>query len=474
MSKNIMRRTKIIVTIGPASSNEKVIKEFLELRVDVFRINFSHGTISEHLSQIAAIRRLSKEVGFEPAILLDLPGPKIRVGKILSGFLELKTGDTVYLQEAETASGGVIPVNIKNLANILKPQIRILLVDGKIELRAKNVSNKEISAEVIRGGILHSHQGINLPDSILPFPSLTERDKEGIEMAFKEDVDWLALSFVRLETDLIELKDIVATRGEHMGVIAKVERPEAVRNIDKIIDAADAVMVARGDLGVEMGVEEVPILQKKIISICSSRGKPSITATQMLESMLENPYPTRAEVSDIANAIYDGTDCVMLSEETAAGKYPLEAVKVMLEVISKTEAAIDFGNSNRPAQQVPLEEYDAIGHAASNLASDLGAKAIVCCTFTGFTAQMLSKYRPRVGIYAFTISDFIRNKMNLLWGVYPGIINYTDSVDKLIFDTSEVLKKKYLFKKGERIVFIAGLPLRKSSETNFIKIHVIQ
>jgi len=469
-----MRSTKIIVTIGPASSNEKVIKKLLELGVDVFRINFSHGTISEHLSQIAVIRRLSKEIGFEPAILLDLPGPKIRVGEIPSGFLNLKTGSIVYLQEAETASDGVIPVNIRNLVDILKPEDRILLVDGKIELRAKNVSGKEISAEVIRGGILRSHQGVNLPDSILPFPSLTERDKEGIEMAFKEDVDWLALSFVRLETDLIELKDIVATRGEHMGVIAKVERPEAVRNIDKIIDVADAVMVARGDLGVEMGVEEVPVLQKKIIATCNARGKPSITATQMLESMLENPYPTRAEVSDIANAIYDGTDCVMLSEETAVGKYPLEAVKIMLEVISKTEAAIDFGNLNRPIPQVPLEDYDAIGHAASNLATDLGAKAIVCCTFTGFTAQMLSKYRPQVPIYAFTTNDFIRNKMNLLWGVYPDLINYTDSADRLISDVSEVLKKKYLFKKGELIIFIAGLPLRKYSETNFIKIHVIQ
>lgn len=464
-----MRRTKIIVSLGPSSQEEEILGEFLKLGVDVLRMNFSHGTISEHLSQIKQIRSLSKKIGFEPAILLDLPGPKIRVGEIASGFLELNPGDEISLSAKKEAKHA-IPVKITNLDKFVKPGERILLVDGKIELRAKEILAQEVRAEVVRGGILHSRQGINFPDSDLPFPSLTQRDREGIELAFKEDVDWLALSFVRMEEDLIELRDIVATRGEHMGVIAKIERPEAVRNIKRIVQASDGVMVARGDLGVEMGVEEVPVLQKKIVSLCKQEGKPSIIATQMLESMLEKPYPTRAEVSDIANAIYDGVDCVMLSDETAVGKYPLEAVRVMLDVIAKTEESLSLG-MDLSRKEFSGESYSALGHAGCTLALEINARAIVCTTFSGLTAQMLSRYRPAVPIYAFTPSRFVRNKMNLLWGVYPYLIDYTTSIDELIASTVEFLRKREKLCSGDLVVFIAGIPLQEGSETNFIKLH---
>jgi len=389
-----MRKTKIIATIGPASESDEVIRKFLQLKVDVLRLNFSHGNREQHLQTVKRIRRIAHEVGFEPAILLDLPGPKIRVSQIPGGFIHLKERSQVSLcSQQDKCLSSDIPVEIENFESIVKPGDRILLVDGRIELRVKKIKDEKVIAEVKTGGILQSRQGINLPDSLLPFPPLTERDKEGIELAFAEDIDWLALSFVRMEEDLIELRDLVVTRGEHMGVIAKIERPEAIRNIQRIVQSADAVMVARGDLGVEMGVEEVPVLQKKILAISNLNAKPSIVATQMLESMVENPFPTRAEVSDIANAIYDGADCVMLSDETAVGKYPVRVVEVMLEVIAKTEASIDYKNLAISRKSVSKEVYDALGHAVCMLACDLNVKAIIVATFSGFTAEMIAKYR---------------------------------------------------------------------------------
>ena len=470
-----MRRTKIIATIGPASSSDEVIGKFLQLKVDVFRLNFSHGNREQHLQTVKRIRKIAHEVGFEPAILLDLPGPKIRVGQIRGGFIHLKEGHQVSLcSRQEKCLSGDIPIEIKNFEGIVKPGDRILLVDGRIELRVKKIKDEKVIAEVKRGGILQSRQGINLPDSKLPFPPLTERDKDGIELAFAEDIDWLALSFVRMEEDLIELRDLVATRGEHMGVIAKIERPEAIRNIDRIIQSADAVMVARGDLGVEMGVEEVPVLQKKIISLCHLNARPSIVATQMLESMVENPFPTRAEVSDIANAIYDGADCVMLSDETAIGKYPVQAVEVMLEVIRKTEASIDYRNLAMARKPLGTEVYDALGHAVCMLACDLNPRAIIVATFSGFTAQMVAKYRPPYPVYAFTPNNLIRNKMNLIWGVRPFLAPYTESIEELLDSAIAELKHQGLLQKKDLIIFVAGLPLTEVSESNFIKVHEVE
>ncbi|MCD6080754.1 MAG: pyruvate kinase [Candidatus Omnitrophica bacterium] len=470
-----MRRAKIIATIGPASDNEAVIRKFLELNVDVLRINFSHGSRKEHLDIVNLIRKIANQIKFQPAILLDLPGPKIRVGELPQGFVELKSGEKVCLcSDQEKCSRDDIPVDVKDFEKIVKSQERILLVDGRIELRVLEVKNERVIAEVKRGGILQSRQGINLPDSKLPFPPLTERDKDGIELAFAEDIDWLALSFVRMEEDLIELRDLVATRGEHMGVIAKIERPEAIRNIDRIIQSADAVMVARGDLGVEMGVEEVPVLQKKIISLCHLNARPSIVATQMLESMVENPFPTRAEVSDIANAIYDGADCVMLSDETAIGKYPVQAVEVMLEVIRKTEASIDYRNLAVARKPLGTEVYDALGHAVCMLACDLNPRAIIVATFSGFTAQMVAKYRPPYPIYAFTPNNLIRNKMNLIWGVRPFLAPYTESIEELLDSAIVELKHQGLLQKKDLIIFVAGLPLTEVSESNFIKVHEVE
>ncbi len=470
-----MRRTKIIATIGPASSNDEVIGKFLQLKVDVLRLNFSHGNRKQHLQTVKRIRKIAHEVGFEPAILLDLPGPKIRVGQIPGGFINLREGEQVSLcSRQEKCLPGDIPVEIKNFEGIVKPGDRILLVDGRIELRVKKIKDEKVIAEVKTGGILQSRQGINLPDSQLPFPPLTERDKDGIELAFAEDIDWLALSFVRMEEDLIELRDLVVTRGEHMGVIAKIERPEAIRNIQRIVQSADAVMVARGDLGVEMGVEEVPVLQKKIIAVSNLNAKPSIVATQMLESMVENPFPTRAEVSDIANAIYDGADCVMLSDETAVGKYPVQVVEVMQEVIAKTEASIDYKNLAISRKPVSKEVYDALGHAVCMLACDLNVKAIIVATFSGFTAEMIAKYRPPYPIYAFTPNRLIKNKMNLIWGVIPFLIPYTESIEELLNSAIVELKRYNLISCKDLVIFVAGLPLKEISESNFIKIHEVE
>lgn len=470
-----MRKTKIIATIGPASESDEVIRKFLQLKVDVLRLNFSHGNREQHLQTVKRIRRIAHEVGFEPAILLDLPGPKIRVSQIPGGFIHLKERSQVSLcSQQDKCLSSDIPVEIENFESIVKPGDRILLVDGRIELRVKKIKDEKVIAEVKTGGILQSRQGINLPDSLLPFPPLTERDKEGIELAFAEDIDWLALSFVRMEEDLIELRDLVVTRGEHMGVIAKIERPEAIRNIQRIVQSADAVMVARGDLGVEMGVEEVPVLQKKILAISNLNAKPSIVATQMLESMVENPFPTRAEVSDIANAIYDGADCVMLSDETAVGKYPVRVVEVMLEVIAKTEASIDYKNLAISRKSVSKEVYDALGHAVCMLACDLNVKAIIVATFSGFTAEMIAKYRPPYPIYAFTPSRLIRNKMNLIWGVTPFLIPYTESIEELLNSAIGELKRYNLVNTKNRVIFVAGLPLKEVSESNFIKIHEVE
>lgn len=470
-----MRKTKIIATIGPSSNKEEIIREFLQLNVDVLRINFSHGSKKEHLETVKRIRKIAEQVGFQPAILLDLPGPKIRVGELKKGFMELKSGEKVSLcSDPERCSSADVVVDAKGFEKIVNPGERILMVDGRIELKVLEIKDNKVIAEVKRGGILQSRQGINLPDSELPFPSLTQRDREGIELAFAEDIDWLALSFVRMDEDLIELRDLVATRGEHMGVIAKIERPEAVRNIERIIKSADAVMVARGDLGIEMGVEEVPVLQKKILSFCQLNARPSIVATQMLESMVENPFPTRAEVSDIANAIYDGADCVMLADETAIGKYPVQAVKVMLEVIKKTEDSIDYKNLAITRKPLGKEVYDALGHAVCMLACDLNPRAIIVATFSGFTAQMVAKYRPPYPVYAFTPNRLIRNKMNLVWGVRPFLTSYTESIEELLNSAISELKKQKLLTSKDLVIFVAGLPLRETSESNFIKIHEVE
>jgi pyruvate kinase len=471
-----MRKTKIVATIGPASFKEDILKKIIISGMDVARINFSHGDTKQHKDIISKIRKLSRKLNRNIGILLDLPGPRIRVGEFKNGFLELKEGNRVVLVNKKKANkSDQIPVEIEEIYKILEKGNRVLLVDGKIELIVDKKEKEELICRVKRGGLIRNHQGVNLPDSEIPFPTITERDKQGIEFGFREDVDWIALSFVRFPDDLIQLKDLVATRGEYMGVIAKIERPEAVRNLKKIIEVADGVMVARGDLGVEIGVEEVPIIQKRIISLANKKGIPVITATQMLESMVENPFPTRAEVSDIANAIYDGSDALMLSEESASGKFPITAVEVMAKVINKIEKSIDY--KARAQSKKMLTEptsYDAIGHGVCQMACDLNAKAIIASTFSGFTAQMISKYRPPVPIYAITPNPLIRKRLSLLWGVEAFTIDLINNTDELLKKSIEVVKKVANLKKRDLVIVAAGSPPSKLTLPNLLKVEEIK
>lgn len=473
-----MRRTKIIATIGPNSSDSEILRSLIASGVDVARINFSHGTIAKHRRVISLIRKLAKELGRNVGILLDLPGPKIRVGKLKDGFLKLKEGSIVKLGEGYSSKiAGQIPITIKGLSKVLQKGARVLLVDGRIELIVEKIVKNEVYCRVKRGGMVLDHQGVNLPDSELPFPPLTERDKKGIKFGFEEEVEWLALSFVRFQDDLIQLKDIIATRGERTGVIAKIERPEAIRNIEKILNTTDGVMIARGDLGVEMGVEEVPIIQKKITKLCNQRGIPVIIATQMLESMLDNPFPTRAEVSDIANAIYDGADALMLSDETAIGKFPVETVQLMAKVIEEIESTIDYDkyypDKAISSQDRDIGVHEAIAHAACWLARDLAVKAIIACTSSGFTAEMIAKFRPSATIFALTPQILVVRKLSLIWGINAYHIDICSGTDELIKEGIAKIKKIAKLKKGDLVIVVAGSPPREETLPNLLKIEKI-
>jgi len=471
-----LRRAKIVATLGPASSNETVFRELLRAGLDVARLNFSHGTLPEKQKLIEMVRRVAREEGKTVCILGDLQGPKIRTGRLKNRIpVQLKAGQRLTITPRDIlGSSTVLSTTFPTLAENLEPGARILLSDGLIELRVIEIPGEDVECEVINGGMLGEHKGINLPGIPVRVPSLTEKDEEDLEFAMKHGVDAIAVSFVRTAEDVRHVKFRVAALGLETWIIAKLEKPQAIENLEAILENADGIMVARGDLGVEMPPEKVPAIQKHVIRRAAEHRKPVITATQMLESMIENPRPTRAEASDVANAIYDGTDAVMLSAETAAGKYPVEAVKMMAKIVSETESNLrdtDAWEVHRD-HRVRLSIAETICESAAHAAEDLDVSAIAVFTESGTTARQLSKYRPKPPIYALSSIDSVIHRMSLLWGVHPIKCPKLQTAEQMVDHAETVLEKAGFVKPKEIMGIVAGTRTRSGS-TNFLRLHVL-
>jgi len=464
------KRTKIVATLGPASSKMEVLEKMVISGLDVVRLNMSHGTQEEHSERIKLVREVEKRLNLPIPILVDLCGPKIRLGKLPKEPLFLHRGDRVVLTTSGSAQGK-IPVNYPNLHREVKKGEAILLADGAFRLKVKEVRGKDIVCEVLVGGPLTSHKGVNLPHTKLSVPALTEKDRRDVEFAVKEGVDYLALSFVRRAEDILELKELLKELGADVPVIAKVEKPEAVKNIKEILKVSDGIMVARGDLGVELPVEKVPVIQKQLIRAANEAGKPVITATQMLKSMVDLPVPTRAEVTDIANAVLDGTDALMLSEETAVGKYPLKVIKTMAKVAREAEKIYPYDRYSK-LQAESLQ--DSLAKSACNLAREVKVKAIVPFTRSGATAKAVSRFRPSVPVYAVTHDERTFRRLNLLWGVYPFLTLPATTTDRVIEESIKVAKERKIAKRGDRIIVLAGAPTGVPGTTNLLKVVTVK
>ena len=462
------RRTKIIATIGPASRGEAVARSLIEDGVDAFRLNFSYGNHDEHTQAFELIRRLSGESGRPVAIVQDLQGPKVRVGKLVDGPLRLATGDeTILTTDSVSGDAARVPVQYAALAQVVKAGDRILLGDGEVELRVMSTAASEVRARVIEGGALKENQGVHLPGAALNEEAITEKDLADLRLGVRLGVDYVALSFVRSGDDVRRLKQLIREQGARIPVIAKLEKREAIEALGDILAVADGVMVARGDLGLELGPEKVPLLQKRIIRQANEHGTLVITATQMLESMVDSSRPTRAEASDVANAILDGTDTVMLSAETAVGRYPAQAARMMGRIAEEVERDAAGGHPERRR----MSHAHAMSRAACELASDVHASAIVIFTRSGYSAYLVSKERPRVPIFAFTPSEAVSRQLALWWGVTPLLANFTRSVEKMIPRADRYLVEHGLLKKGDIIVVARWSPLRARSWTNFVQLY---
>lgn len=466
------RKTKIVATVGPASSSVKMLQRLMHAGVDIFRLNFSHGENSEKKELIARIREVSGRLGSDVAILADLQGPKIRTGKMRDNAMHLVKGEEVTITTAEIlGENGVIPTIYRDLPRDVRPGSRILLDDGLLELKVSMVQGEDVLCIVVSGGILKNNKGINLPGVKVSAPSLTEKDRLDLEFCLHVDIDYIALSFVRNAEDVEELKRIISASGKQIPIVAKIEKPEALRNFNKILKVADAIMVARGDLGVEVLPEKVPVYQKKIIEACNRAGKPVITATQMLDSMVKNPRPTRAETSDVANAIIDGTDAVMLSAETASGDHPVESVETMVRVALEVESS---GFMRRPEQGPEISRgiAQAVADSACRAAGALKAKAIVVFTQSGSTAALISCFRPLTPIIAFTNSTEIRRRLTMFWGVRCTEVGITENTDQQIFEVEKRLLASG-FRKGDVVVITMGIPIETRGSTNLMKVHTL-
>lgn len=471
-----MRRTKIVCTIGPASDSEEVIKKLLLIGMNVARLNFSHGTHEEHARRIAAIRRAAGEVGKNVAIMLDTKGPQIRLGYFQEEPVVLAEGEEVTLTTQDIKGDKHrIPVNYAGLPGDVRPGNAILLADGMLELKVLSSSDTEIICRVVNGGQLASQKNVHVPGANINLPAVTDKDIEDIKFGIEHKMDIIAASFVRKAADVLTIRQILEDAGAGMEIIAKIESRNAVNNLDEIIKVSDGVMVARGDLGVEIPAEEVPLLQKAIIERCNRAGKPVVTATQMLESMIHNPRPTRAEASDVANAIFDGTDAVMLSGETAAGKYPVEAVETMARIAERSEAALHYEELLGKKRVVGPQRTvtDAISYATCSTAQDLGAAAIITSTESGYTAKMVSKYRPRAPIIAVTPHARVLRRLALVWGVQPLLVKFTTGTDEMISSALEVSLAAGFIKGGDLVVITAGVPVGVHGTTNLLRVHTV-
>jgi pyruvate kinase len=469
----MMRKAKIVATIGPASREPLQLLALLEAGMDVARLNFSHGEHSQHAQVIRDLRRLTTVRKRSLAIVADLPGPKIRTGKLENGKpVELRTGQKLALTGKEIVGNRQrLCINYRRLAEDVQPGNRILLADGLLELRVLSTKGQEVLCRVVNGGVLGERKGVNLPGVRLKISSLTEKDRKHMHFALKNGVNYFAQSFVRSADDVRQLKRLIRRAGYDTPVLAKIEKPEAVDDLEGILEVADGVMVARGDLGVEMNPEQVPVAQKRIIALANERRLPVITATQMLESMIENPRPTRAEASDVANAVFDGTDAVMLSGETAAGKYPREAVAMMVRIIRQAEAWIRPVPLRRRMHGLSVAE--TVAETAASAAEQLDLAAIAVFTESGSSAQLVSKARPAPPIVAFSPSRDVRRRLALLWGVLPRRINRVRGLDQLTQEGERRLRREKLVKRGDVIAFVAGTPLDTKGTTNMLKLHTV-
>jgi len=471
-----LRRAKIICTLGPSCNSEAAIRGLLHVGMDVARLNFSHGKHEDHAVAIQSLRRASAAEGRTVCILQDLQGPKIRTGKLKGGIpVTLQAGDKVTITTREIeGTADLISTRFKSLPSEVHPGAPILLSDGKIELRVTRAGTTDIECQIINGGTLGERQGINLPGTALSIPALTAKDREDLEFGLANGVDAVALSFVRSAADVLEVKEIIAEHNQSVPVIAKLEKPQALDQLEDILEASDGVMVARGDLGVEMPPEKVPVIQKYVIRRAAEWRKPVIIATQMLESMIDNPRPTRAEASDVANAIFDGTDAVMLSAETASGKYPREAVCMMAKIVVEAETNMtEFTQPRRRRERRMLSISETICESVAHSAEDTDMAAIAVFTETGNTARMLSKYRPKCRIYAFSHVGEVCNRMNLYWGVQPVRRDHALNSEEMLATAEQELLRTGKVKPGHVLGVVAGTQM-SSGSTNFLRLHVVQ
>ncbi|SDX19589.1 pyruvate kinase [Paenibacillus sp. CF384] len=471
-----MRKTKIVCTIGPSSESLENTKKLINAGMNVARLNFSHGDFEEHGNRIKNIRQACSELGKTVAILLDTKGPEIRLGKLKEEPIELNQGETITLTTEEILGDkNRIPVTYANLPADVEVGSTILIDDGLIGLTVEEVQGTEILCRIVNSGPIKSKKGVNVPGVHISLPGITEKDANDIVFGIEQGIDFIAASFVRKATDVLEIRELLEKHGaSHIQIISKIENQQGVDNLDEILEVSDGLMVARGDLGVEIPAEEVPLVQKQMIQKCNRAGKPVITATQMLDSMQRNPRPTRAEASDVANAIFDGTDAIMLSGETAAGKYPVESVQTMSRIAVRAESALDYREiftKQARAQQTTVTE--AISQAVANSALDLDAKAIITSTESGYTARMVSKYRPRSPIVAVTPQEQVMRRLALIWGIIPVLGTPAETTDEMFDIAVQGGINSGIVKLGDTVIITAGVPVGRSGSTNLIKIHTI-
>jgi pyruvate kinase len=472
-----VKKTKIVCTIGPASTNEVILEKMIQAGMNIARLNFSHGSYEEHAERIQMVRDTAARLGVAVGILADIQGPKIRIGKLKTEPLVLKEGDRVFLtvDPAKDQTDGYIYLDYPTLVKDVKPGGKILLADGMIGLTVLEAKDDQLECQVLNNGELTSKKGVTLPGISVSLPALMGKDPADIEFVVKQQVDFIAVSFARKAEHLLEIRRLVTELGGDQLLIAKIENEEGFRNCEEILQACDGIMVARGDLGVEVPLEDVPIIQKTLIDFCNRAGKPVITATEMLESMIRNPRPTRAEVTDIAHAILDGTDAIMLSAETAAGKYPVQAVEMMARIAERTENSLKYDQILEQKKVGILPTIaDAISHATCQTALDLKAAAIICSTQSGSTARTVSKYRPQAPIAAVTPSLKVAQQLTLSWGVFPLIVPMANNIDSILDVSVEAAKKTGFINKDDLIVLTAGVRTNEPGSTNLLQVYYVQ
>ncbi|MDE7249085.1 MAG: pyruvate kinase [Lachnospiraceae bacterium] len=467
-----MRKTKIICTIGPSSESEEKLKELMLAGMNVARFNFSHGTHEEHKEKFDRVIKVSNELGLPIATLLDTKGPEIRLKDFEGGRTELISGQKFILTTEEILGNHEkVAITYKNLKDDIDVGTTILIDDGLIEMVVDEIDETDIICTVVNGGPISNHKGVNVPGAALSMPYISDVDRSDIMFGCDMGYDFLAASFVRCREDILEVRKILDEHNSHMKIIAKIENMQGIRNLEDILTVSDGIMVARGDMGVEIPMEEVPVIQKRMIKMAEAQGKHVITATQMLESMIKNPRPTRAEATDIANAIYDGTTAIMLSGESAAGLYPVEAVKTMAKIAERTEQDIDYNGRMRGRDNIDgFDVTTAISHATCTTAMDLKAAAIITVTISGFTAGMISRYKPSCPIIACSVSPRVCRQLNLLWGVIPIWIARENTADDLFEEAVRAAEKAGYIKKGSKVVLTAGVPLGVSGKTNMLRV----